>query len=92
MEGLVVLVVLLILIVPIGVAIWLISRTVQSGRSLEELARRVGARPGVLGAPTSSDILWICGSNDAIRHCARALTSDPRWKQAYAKLPKVEGI
>ena len=40
MEGLLVLVVLLILVVPIGVAIWLISRAVQSGRSLEELSRR----------------------------------------------------
>ena len=42
MEGLAVLVVILVVIVPLGVAIWLISRAVQSGHSLEELARRVG--------------------------------------------------
>ena len=42
MEGLAVLVVILVVVVPLGVAIWLISRAVQSGHSLEELARRVG--------------------------------------------------
>lgn len=42
MEGLVVLVVLLILIVPVGVTIWLIARAVDSRSRFEELSRRVG--------------------------------------------------
>lgn len=41
MEGLLVLLVLLILGVPLGVGIWLISCAIQSRRSVEELSRRV---------------------------------------------------
>ena len=35
-------VVLLVLAVPIGIAIWLIARTVHHGSRFEELSRRVG--------------------------------------------------
>ena len=42
MNGLIPLLVLLLLGVPIGLAIWLIARAVQSGSRIGELSRRVG--------------------------------------------------
>lgn len=42
MEGLVVLLVLLILVLPLGVGIWLIARAVSARQRIDELSRRVG--------------------------------------------------
>jgi len=56
-----------------------------SRRRARELARRVGARPAVLGrARLESRIVWICVSDDAIAPTARALAQATDWRSKIA--------
>lgn len=59
----------------------ILSRERKASRArARTLARRVGAKSAVIGPALSSDVVWLCVSDDAIRPCARALSQDGNWK------------
>lgn len=50
----------------------------------QTLARRVGARLVVLGAPLSADLVWLCVPDQRISNCAGAISTTSNWAAKVA--------
>ncbi len=63
----------------------IVSRDQAASRArARRLAKKVGAKPRVLGAALSAKVIWLCVTDDAIRPTAQALAAHQGWKGKLA--------